>query len=122
MSEYKYRFGLFGSEASSDAKNTGAKGGSGSGTEEKTKSKLAAALAFDPQKDSAPQVVAKGAGLIAENILKQAKDYDIPVYEDEKLAQQLSNLEVGETIPRELFEVVAEVLVFISRMDREMKK
>lgn len=84
--------------------------------------KIATALKFNPNEDSAPQVIAKGLGLVAENIIKRAEESEIPVYVDEKLSQQLSNLEVGEQIPYELYEVVAEVLVFISSIDQRKKE
>ncbi len=85
------------------------------------KLKIATALKFNPDVDAAPQLIAKGVGLIAENILKRAEDYDIPVYKDERLSQQLRQLELGEQIPVELYEVVAEVLVFIGSVDQKKK-
>lgn len=85
--------------------------------EDVDRKKMAAALAFDPKKDSAPQVLAKGVGLIAENIVKSAREHDVPVYVDEKLVTQLNNIEVGDSIPPEMFEAVAEILVFIARLD-----
>ncbi|MDO4754317.1 MAG: EscU/YscU/HrcU family type III secretion system export apparatus switch protein [Bacillota bacterium] len=84
--------------------------------------KMAAALAFDPTKHSAPQVVAKGMGLVAENILEKAKENQIPVYRDEKLVRQLQALEVNESIPPEMFEIVAEILVFITDLDQKKGK
>lgn len=89
--------------------------------DENNKSKIANALRFNPEKDAAPQLIAKGVGLIAENILKKAKEYDIPIYEDEKLSNQLKQLELGDQIPYELYEVVAEVLVFIGQVDQSKK-
>jgi len=86
------------------------------------KIKIANALKFDPGKDAAPQLIAKGLGLIAENIIKKAEANDIPVYVDEKLSNQLKQLEVGDQIPYELYEVVAEVLVFIGAVDQSRKK
>ncbi|MBS7527477.1 EscU/YscU/HrcU family type III secretion system export apparatus switch protein [Fusibacter paucivorans] len=85
------------------------------------KRKMASALKFNPEEDAAPQVVAKGIGLIAENIIEKAKASDVPIYVDEKLTNQLHQLEIGEQIPYELYEVVAEVLVFISKMDQKKK-
>lgn len=81
--------------------------------------KIAVALSFDPSKHSAPQVIAKGMGFVAENILKRANEHQIPVYQDEKLANQLKQLEINENIPPEMFEIVAEILVFITQLDRE---
>ncbi|MCD4714580.1 MAG: EscU/YscU/HrcU family type III secretion system export apparatus switch protein [Clostridiales bacterium] len=87
----------------------------------KDKKKLATALKFNPEIDIAPQVVAKGFGLIAENIINRAKENDIPVYVDEKLSTQLSNLQIGDQIPYEMYEVVAEVLIFISQVDNKKR-
>ncbi len=85
------------------------------------KNKMATALKFDPEKDAAPQMIAKGLGLIAENIISKAKESDVPIYEDEKLTRQLYQLEIGDQIPYEIYEVVAEVLVFISSVDQSKK-
>ncbi len=79
---------------------------------------MAAALAFNPLRDSAPQVIAKGVGLVAENIIARAKESDIPVYVDERLVTKLNNVELGDSIPPEMYEIVAEVLVFISSVDK----
>lgn len=81
------------------------------------KDKIANALRYNEEQDTAPKVIAKGAGIIAEKIKDLAKDYNIPVYKDEKLSRQLYNLSIGEEIPPELYEVVAEVLAFIARLD-----
>ncbi|GAB6109247.1 EscU/YscU/HrcU family type III secretion system export apparatus switch protein [Fusibacter bizertensis] len=89
--------------------------------DENNKTKIANALRFNPEIDAAPQLIAKGVGLIAENILRKAKEYDIPIYEDEKLSNQLKQLELGDQIPYELYEVVAEVLVFIGQVDQSKK-
>lgn len=83
--------------------------------------KIAVALSYDPGED-APKVIATGKGILAEKILDKAKEVDVPVYEDEKLAKTLSNLELGEMIPPELYGVVAEVLVFVDRMDKIRSK
>ena len=85
---------------------------------EKQKVKTAVALAYDPNEDGAPKVIASGKGALAEKIIEQAKDNKIPVHEDDKLAETLSRLEIGEMIPPELYEVVAEILVFVDAMDK----
>ena len=88
--------------------------------EEKVKKrKLATALKYSFEDASAPKVVAKGKGVVAENIIEKAEESDIPIYEDEKLSRQLYNLEIGQEIPPELYHVIAEVLVFISKLDKE---
>jgi flagellar biosynthesis protein len=85
---------------------------------DKDKVKTAVALAYDPNEDGAPKVIASGKGFLAEKIIEQARDNKIPVHQDDKLAQTLSKLEIGEMIPPELYEVVAEILVFVDAMDK----
>ena len=86
--------------------------------EQKDKVKTAVALAYDPNEDGAPKVIASGKGALAEKIIEKAKESKIPVHEDDKLAETLSRLEIGEMIPPELYEVVAEILVFVDAMDK----
>lgn len=76
----------------------------------------AAALAYDPQTDQAPRVVASGRGKIAEQILALAQQYQVPVYEDAELSAALAMLNLDEEIPPELYLVVAEVLAYIYRV------
>ena len=84
---------------------------------EKKKIKTAVALEYDPN-DAAPKVIASGKGAIADKIIEKAKEADVPVHRDDKLADTLSRLEIGEMIPPELYEVVAEILVFVDAMDK----
>lgn len=84
-----------------------------------TRRKEAVALSYDHEKDAAPKVVAKGKGKVAENILKKAQDYDIPIQEDPSLIQLLAEINVNDSIPEQLFEAVAEVFAFIYRVDRQ---
>ncbi len=79
--------------------------------------RTAVAITYDP-KDEAPKVIASGKGYIADRIIERAKEADIPLHQDEKLAKTLSKLQIGEMIPPELYEVVAEILVFVDKMDR----
>lgn len=81
------------------------------------KIKTAVALSYDPE-DEAPKVIASGKGYLADKIIQKAKEADIPLHQDEKLANTLSKLEIGDMIPQELYEVVAEVLLFVDKMDR----
>ena len=62
--------------------------------EKKEKQKTAVALAYDPNEDGAPKVIASGKGALAEKIIEQAKENKIPVHEDDKLAETLSKLEI----------------------------
>lgn len=91
---------------------------------EEKKVKQAIALSYDPA-DDAPTVVASGKGALAERIIEKAKEADVPLHRDDSLAQTLSKLEIGDMIPAELYEVVAEILVFVDSMDKikgKMKK
>ena len=85
------------------------------------KKKKAVALSYDPS-NAAPQVVAAGQGAVAERIIDKAKESDIATYKDEGLADTLLKLEVGDMIPPELYGVVAEVLVYVDRMDKIKSK
>ena len=79
-----------------------------------TKSQLAVALHYD--RTGAPRVVAKGKGTIGEKIIEVARANNIPIEENEVLAGALSNVELGEEIPAELYKAVAEVLIFVLRL------
>lgn len=85
--------------------------------ETEKKVKQAIALEYDPD-DEAPIVIASGKGALAERIIEKAKEADVPVHRDDKLADTLSRLDIGEMIPPELYEVVAEILVFVDAMDK----
>lgn len=89
--------------------------------EEKKKQKLAIALEYNPEEE-APKVIASGQGILADKIIEKAKEVEVPVHTDSKLAKTLSKLEVGELIPPELYGVVAEILVFVDRMDNIRSK
>jgi flagellar biosynthesis protein len=75
--------------------------------------KKAVALKYERYKDSAPKVVAKGKGVIAEKIIEIAKQHGVYLKEDPTLVEVLSGLELYEEIPEELYKVVAEIFVLI---------
>jgi flagellar biosynthesis protein len=81
-----------------------------------TKTQLAVALHYD--RTGAPRVVAKGKGTIGQKIIELARAHDIPIEENEVLAGALSNVELGDEIPTELYKAVAEVLVFVLRLSK----
>lgn len=82
----------------------------------------AAALKYDPVGHDAPEVVAAGQGLIAEEIVRLAKEHNVPLHEDAQLVEALSRLNVTESIPRELYTVVAEILAYVFALDAEAAK
>ena len=83
--------------------------------------KTAVAVAYEPG-DRAPKILATGKGAVAEKIIETAKEHHVPTHKDGKLADTLSKLKIGDMIPPELYEVVAEVLVFVDRMDKMKAK
>jgi flagellar biosynthesis protein len=66
----------------------------------------------------APTILAAGKGHVAQRIAEKAIENDVPFYRDNALANTLSKLDIGDTIPPQLYEVVAEILVFVDDMDR----
>jgi flagellar biosynthesis protein FlhB len=81
---------------------------------------LAIALVYDPTIMSAPTVLAKGAGVIAQRIKEIAQEYNIPVIEDKPLAQSLYKLvEINEQIPENLFQTVAEILAYVYQLKKK---
>jgi flagellar biosynthesis protein len=83
-----------------------------------TRDQLAVALHYD--RTGAPRVVAKGRGSIGARIVEIARAHDIPIEENEVLAGALSNVELGDEIPAELYKAVAEVLIFVLRLSQRI--
>jgi flagellar biosynthetic protein FlhB len=84
--------------------------------------RIAVALYYDREKGGAPQVLARGERLIADKIRELAKEYGIPIMRNVSLAQALNKVEIGEEIPEELYEAVAEVLNFVYRMSQGSRR
>jgi len=83
------------------------------------KHQLAVALHYD--RTGAPTVIAKGRGSIGAKIIEVARAHDIPIEQNEVLAGALSNVELGDEIPEDLYKAVAEVLIFVLRLTRSPK-
>ena len=77
----------------------------------------AAALAYDPLGPDPPEIVAIGRGLSAQEIVRIAREHEVPVHQDAGLVEALAKLEIGSSLPRELYAVVAEVLAFVYAVD-----
>ncbi len=78
---------------------------------------LAIALKYDKMIMDAPGVVAKGAGPVADNIRKIAEENNIPLVENKKLAQNLyKEVDIGEPIPSQFFQAVAELLAYVYKL------
>jgi flagellar biosynthesis protein len=87
--------------------------------ETKKNVKKAVALHYNPPKDRAPKVTAKGSGLIAEKIIALAKSHGVPIQEDPALVQILSQLDFYQEIPPSIYLVVAELLAFIYSLNNK---
>lgn len=90
------------------------------GQEEKMKK--AVALQYDREQDAAPRVTAAGTGDLAEKILQIAREKAVPVYKDPVLVEMLSHLDLGKEIPPEMYNMVAEVLIFVYGLDKKSIK
>jgi len=83
------------------------------------KEKIAIALRFDPEKDTAPRIVAAGRGEVAEEIIELAEESNVPVYQEKTIAEGLAQVEVGAVIPGALYELIAEVLIFLYYLNED---
>ncbi len=77
---------------------------------------MATALQYDPKTSDAPRVIASGQRKVAEKIIEEAKKHNIAIFEDTALTAALANVNIGEEIPAELYQVVAEVLAYVYRV------
>ncbi len=82
----------------------------------------AVAILYDSQTSSSPKVVATGKGEIARRIIETAKEAGVHIQEDANLVELLSKVDLGEEIPAELYQTVAEVLAFVYKVNEKFKK
>ena len=73
-------------------------------------SRQAIALKYDGQQ--APTLTAKGDDALAEAILKLARENEVPIYENAELVKLLARMELGDSIPEELYRTIAEIIAF----------
>ena len=81
--------------------------------------KKAVALRYDAEKSEAPVVAAKGKGSVADAILQKAREHGVPIQEEPSLVEVLSQLELEQQIPPELYQLVAEILSVVYRADKD---
>jgi flagellar biosynthesis protein len=86
--------------------------------EEKSPRRKAVALRYDREKEQAPRVVASGKGEVAERIIQAARAHGVAVCEDKELVELLARIELYDVIPVELYQVIAEVLAFVYRLNK----
>lgn len=89
---------------------------------EQSTTKKAVALLYDQQKSSAPRVVASGSSLVAEKIIATAIEAGVHIKEDRDLVELLAKIPVGEEIPAELYQTIAEVLAFVYSVNSVYKE
>lgn len=81
----------------------------------------ASALSYQPG-DTAPRVTATGSGVVADRIIAAAREAGVPVRSDPALAEALSALDLGATVPEAMWRAVADVLAWAYRLDAEAAK
>jgi len=86
------------------------------------RTRSAVSLRYDSQKNTAPKVTAKGKGQVAENIIALAHEHDIPVQQDPDLIEVLSQVDVDQEIPPAVYQVVAELLAFVYKMNKDYQE
>ena len=84
--------------------------------------KNASVLKYESNQDLSPKLIAKGKGMVAGHIIAEAEKHRIPIKKDPTLSELLSQLEINQTIPEELYQAVAEVFAFIYTIDRKASK
>ena len=82
----------------------------------------AVALRYKSHENAAPKVVAKGLRKIAEGIIAMAREHNIPLREDPDLIEILLKIDIGDEIPEELYQVVAEILAFVYKTNNKWKE
>ncbi len=85
----------------------------------KSKMKRAVALKYEPGKDSAPKITAKGTGNIAEKIIELAKEAGVPIKEQADLVEVLSKLDLYAEIPPETYVIVAQILAWVYEVNKK---
>jgi flagellar biosynthesis protein len=90
--------------------------------EKKTPITQAVAVLYDEKESDSPKIIASGKGTVAEKIIKTAQEAGIHIQEDPNLAELLSKVPIGDEIPVELYQTVAEVLAFVFQVNEKFKQ
>lgn len=80
----------------------------------------AVALQYEQNRQSAPKVIAKGKGRVAEKIIEKAKEYDIPLFANPELADSLLSLDIDSEIPPELYQAVVDVFIWLMQQENRL--
>ncbi|MCD5415408.1 MAG: EscU/YscU/HrcU family type III secretion system export apparatus switch protein [Clostridiales bacterium] len=81
------------------------------------KDKKAIALEYNSEEQDVPQITASGRGVVAERIIETAVNSNVEIYKNEELVKELIQFKVGTEIPKELYEIVAQILIFVEEVD-----
>lgn len=84
-----------------------------------TNTNKAVALKYKAYEQNAPKVIAKGKGELARKIIEKAKIYDVPLFQNETLADMLLNVEVGEEIPPKMYQAVVDVFIWLYKLEEK---
>ncbi len=82
----------------------------------------AVALLYDKKQSDAPRVVAGGKGLVAQKIIETAREAGVHIHEDPDLVELLAKIPLGQEIPVELYQTIAEVLAFVYQINENFKQ
>ncbi|OEH86789.1 flagellar biosynthesis protein FlhS [Desulfuribacillus stibiiarsenatis] len=77
----------------------------------------AVALQYKEGEDDKPVVIAHGRGAVAQRILDLAKENDVPMQEDASLVSDLIDMDLGSSVPPQLYHVIAEVLIMLEEIE-----
>jgi flagellar biosynthesis protein len=83
--------------------------------------RAAVALKYNATTDNAPKITATGQGRIADKIIALAREHGVPIREDPNLVQVLAQLNLQQEIPPQLYQVVAELLAFVYRLNQHYR-
>ncbi|MDX9897149.1 MAG: EscU/YscU/HrcU family type III secretion system export apparatus switch protein [Desulfofustis sp.] len=86
------------------------------------KQDTAVALLYDKKQADAPRVIATGKGLVAQKIIETAREAGVHIHEDPDLVELLAKIPLGQEIPVELYQTIAEVLAFVYRINENFKQ
>jgi len=82
----------------------------------------AAALKYDKENSNAPKVIASGKGSIAQNIIKKAVEFNVPIFTNEALVNSLLDLEIDHEIPTELYQAIADVFIWLMKNEKRFNE
>jgi flagellar biosynthesis protein len=78
----------------------------------------AAVIRYDEEAGKSPTIVAQGTGHVAQKIIELAKQHNVHIQEDSSLVQNLLDIDLGDSIPPQLYSVIAEILILIEEIDK----